>query len=154
NDCCFPFFGIATIQPEHGRSVEVGATWQSAATSASATLYRNRVRNLIGFDPDPNQTDCPLGYFGCAANTSRARLQGATVAAGQRWGGLDVHATVDFLDARDADTGVRLARRAAHQETLTADYAIGAWSLGGSILDVGSRPDGGVVLGGYALVDL
>ncbi|MEO8921354.1 MAG: TonB-dependent receptor, partial [Caldimonas sp.] len=154
NDCCFPLFGIATIQPEHGRSVEVGATWQSAATSASATFYRNRVRNLIGFDPDPNRTDCPPGFFGCAANTSRARLQGATVAAGQRWGGFDVHATVDFLDARDVDTGIRLARRAAHQETLAADYAIGAWSLGGSILDIGSRPDGGVVLGGYALVDL
>jgi vitamin B12 transporter len=154
NDCCYPFFGIATIQPEHGRSIEVGASWQSATTSASATLYRNRIRNLIGFDPDPNLTDCPPGYFGCAANTSRARLQGATLGATQRWGGLDVRASVDLLDARDADSGVRLTRRAAHQETLAADYAVGMWSVGGSILDVGSRPDSGVVLGGYALVDL
>lgn len=154
NDCCFPFFGIATIQPEHGRSVEVGATWQSGATSAAVTLYRNRVRNLIGFDPDPQGTDCPPGFFGCAANTSRARLQGATLSGSQRWGGLDVRANVDFLDARDADTGQRLTRRAAHQETIAADYATGAWSVGGSILDVGSRPDSGVVLGGYAVVDV
>ena len=154
NDCCYPLFGVATIQPEHGRSIEVGTSWQSGGTSASATLYRNRVRNLIGFDPDPTQMDCPAGFFGCAANTSRARLQGATLAAAQRWGGLDVHASIDLLDAIDTDTGMRLARRAAHQETLAADYAAGAWSFGGSILDIGSRPDGGVVLGGYALVDL
>jgi vitamin B12 transporter len=154
NDLYFPFFGVATIKPERGRSVEIGAAWQSGSTSASATLYRNRVRDLIGFDPDPNMTDCPPGFFGCAANTARARLQGATLAAAQRWGGLDLRATVDLLDATDADTGVRLARRAAHQETLAADYAAGAWSVGASILDVGSRPDAGVVLGGYALVDL
>ncbi len=153
NDTSYPFFGIATIKPERGRSMEVGANWQSGTTSAALTLYRNRVRDMIGFDPDPNGTDCPQGFFGCAANTSRARLQGATLSIGQRWGDLEVRGTADLLDAVDADTGVRLARRAAHQETLAADYAIGAWSIGGSLLDVGSRPDG-VVLGGYALLDL
>ena len=30
----------------------------------------------------------------------------------------------------------------------------GAWRFGASALFVGSRPDGGVVLGGYAVVDL
>jgi len=153
NDTSFPFFGIATIRPERGRSVEVGANWESGTTSAALTVYRNRVKDLIGFDPDPNGTDCPPGYFGCAANTSRARLQGASLSIGRRWGDLEVRGTADLLDAVDADTGVRLARRAAHQETLSADYAVGAWSLGGSLLDVGSRPDG-VVLGGYALLDL
>ena len=154
NDTGYPFFGIPTIKPERGRSIEVGANWQSGTTSAAFTVYRNRVRDLIGYDPDPNGTDCPPGFFGCAANTARARLQGATLSVGQRWGGLDVRATADLLDAVDADTGVRLTRRAAHQETLAADYASGAWSIGASLLDVGSRPDGGVVLGGYAIVDL
>jgi vitamin B12 transporter len=153
NDTSYPFFGIATIRPERGRSVEVGANWQAGTTSAALTVYRNRVRDLIGFDPDPNHTDCPPGFFGCAANTSRARLQGATLSIGQGWGDLEIRGTADLLDAVDADTGVRLARRAAHQETLSADYTTGVWSLGGSLLDVGSRPDG-VVLGGYALLDL
>ena len=154
NDTGFPFFGIPTIKPERGRSIELGANWESGTTRAALTVYRNRVKDLIGFDPDPNGTDCPPGYFGCAANVARARLQGATLSVGQRWGGLDVRATADLLDATDADTGVRLARRAAHQETLAVDYANGAWSIGGSLLDVGSRPDGGVVLGGYATFDL
>ena len=155
NDLFYPGFGVSTVQPERGRSIEVGAQWQSGGTSASATVYRNDVEDLIGVQQDP--TMCPPDpafAFGCAANTGRARLQGATLSGTQRWGGLDVRAIIDFLDAKDRDTGQRLVRRAAHQETLAADYQTGAWSFGGSVLDIGSRPDGGIVLGGYALVDV
>jgi vitamin B12 transporter len=145
---------VSTIKPERGRSVEVGTEWHSGDTSASATVYQNKVKDLIGFDPDPNGTDCPVGDFGCAANTDRATLRGATLMGAQVWGGFTLRGTVDFLNAKDDATGFRLARRAAHQETLAANYASGAWTAGASILDVGSRPDGGVVLGGYAVVDL
>ena len=155
NDLYFPGYGVATVRPERGRSYEIGAAWQSGATSATATIYRNSVRDLIGYQADRSFCPADPAYdFGCAGNTSRARLQGATLSGAQRWGGLELRATVDFLDARDTDTGVRLTRRAAHQEALAADYAVGAWTLGGSVLDVGSRPDSGVVLDGYALVDL
>lgn len=154
NDLFYPLFGITTLKPESGRSIELGVNWQSGTTSASATLYRNRVRDLIGYDPDPTGIHCPAGYFGCAANTSRARLEGATLSAVQRWAGIDFRASLDFLDAKDADTGVRLARRAAHQETLAADYDAGSWRIGASVLDIGARPDGGETLGGYATVDL
>ena len=46
---------------------------------------------------------------------------------------------------------MRLPRRAAHQESAGADYVAGAWRFGASALFVGSRPDGGVVLGGYGV---
>jgi len=155
NDLSYPNFGVATIQPERGKSFEVGFAWQAGDTSASATLYRNDVKNLIGFQPDPTQCPPDPAYsFGCADNTGRARLQGATLTGEQRWGGLNLRAIVDFLDATDLDTGTRLPRRAAHQETISADYATGPWTLGGSVVGVGSRPDAGVVLGGYALVNL
>jgi vitamin B12 transporter len=155
NDLAFPGFGVPTIQPERGKSVEVGASWRGDDASVSATIYRNRVRDLIVFEPD--RTFCPPDPsfdFGCAANVGRARLQGATFAATGRWRGVDLHANVDLLDATDADTGVRLQRRAAHQESIAADYATGAWRLGAAMLFVGSRPDSGVVLGGYGIVDL
>ncbi len=154
NDLAYPFFGVPTIRPERGRSVELGAEWQADGTSASATLYRNRVRQLIGYDPDPTGTRCPPFYFGCAANVSRAVLQGATIAATRRFGNLDLRATVDFLDATDAATHVRLPRRAAHQETLSADWNFDTWRVGAALLDIGSRPDGGLVLGGYGVLDL
>ena len=156
NDLFYPGFGVATIEPERGRSFEFGVAWQSGASSASATVYRNHVRNLIGYQPD--RTFCPVDPafdFGCAGNISSARLQGATLTGAQQWGGLNVRATVDFLDATDSDTGVRLIRRAAHQESLAADYDFGAWTVGASVLSIGSRPDsGGVVLGGYGVVDV
>jgi len=155
NDLAFPGFGVATIQPERGRSVEAGASWQGDAATLSATVYRNRVHDLIVFEPD--RTFCPPDpayNFGCAANRQRARLQGATLTATGRWRQLDLRANVDFLDAKDEDTGERLPRRAAHQESVGADYVADAWRVGGAALFVGSRPDTGVVLGGYAVFDL
>ena len=155
NDLHFPGFGIATIQPERGSSIEAGVAWQSGADNASLTVYRNQVRNLINFQPD--RTFCPADpafNFGCAGNVGRARLQGATLAGAKRWGDLSVRATVVLLDAKDADSGQRLGRRAAQQESLAADYDVGRWRLGGSLLFVGSRPDGGVVLGGYGTLNL
>ena len=158
NDLFYPGYGVTTVQAEHGRSVEVGVNWQRGDTSAAVTVYRNRVRNLITYQPD--RSFCPPAHafdFGCAGNVGRAKLQGATITAGQRWGGLDVRTTIDFVDATNADTGRRLARRAAHQENLSADYAIGAWTVGGALLVVGRRPDtenGSASLGGYGVVDL
>ncbi len=154
NDLYYPGYGVATIRPERGRSVEIGVVWQDGSSGASATAYRNHVRDLIVFEPDPTQTRCPPGTFGCAANTGRARLQGATVTATQRWRGFDARLSLDLLDAKDADTGQRLARRAAHQETVALGYAAGPWRAGASLLVVGSRPDADVVLGGYAITDL
>jgi len=154
NDLAFPNFGVPTIRPERGESVEAGAAWQGQDASVSVTVYRNNVRDLIGFEPDPAKCPDPSFTSGCAANTSRARLQGATIAATARWLGVDLRGNVDFLDATDADTGVRLPRRAAHQESVGADTTRGAWRFGAAMLFVGSRPDSGVVLGGYALVDL
>lgn len=154
NDLYYPGYGVSTLKPEQGRSAELGLAWASGGSSASATVYRNRVRDLIGYDPDPNGTNCPSGYFGCANNISKATLKGATLTGAHRWGGFSLRAAVDFLDAKDDLTQARLNRRAAHQESLSADYDGGAWTAGVSVTDVGARPDGGKNLGGYAFVDL
>ncbi len=155
NDLFYPGYGVDTLRPEKGRSLEAGVAWRVAATEASATVFQNKVRDLIGYQPD--RAFCPAdpSYdFGCAGNVSRARLQGATLSASQRWGALSLRGSIDFLDAKDADSGQRLARRAAHQESLTADYAVGAWNLAASVLGVGARPEGGVTLGSYQTLDL
>ena len=113
------------------------------------------MRDLIGFEPDRSFCPADPAYdFGCARNIGRARLQGASLAAAHRWSRWSLRATVDFLDATDEATGQRLARRAAHQESLAADYESGAWSFGVAVLDVGARPDAGVLLGAYQTLDL
>lgn len=154
NDLYFPNYGVDTLEPEKGRSLEVGLAWQGVASHAGITVYRNKVRNLIGYNPDPDGTECPAGYFGCADNVARATLKGVTIEGAHRVGDLRLRAAVDVLDAKDDDSGTRLARRAAHQETLSADYDTGVWSVGASLMFVGARPDGDVRLGGYGTVDL
>jgi vitamin B12 transporter len=155
NDLYYPGYGIPDIQPEHGRSVEVGLVWQADDSAASVTLYQNRVRNLIVYQPDRSFCPADPAYdFGCAGNVDRARLQGATLTASHRWGGLHLSGTIDFLDAIDTTTGERLPRRADHQESVSADYAIGAWTVGAALLDVGARPDSGSTLADYATIDL
>ena len=155
NELYFPGFGVADIKPERGRSLELGINWRTGDSEASATVYQNRLRDLIFYETD--RTLCPTdpAYdFGCARNIGRARLQGATLSGAQRWGAWRVSGTVDFLDAKDTDTGARLTRRAAHQESLAADYGIGAWNVGAALLAVGARPDGAVTLASYVTLDL
>ena len=44
NDLYYPGYGVATLQPERGRSIEAGLAWRDAASEATATVYRNRVQ--------------------------------------------------------------------------------------------------------------
>ncbi|MBA4178381.1 MAG: TonB-dependent receptor [Leptothrix sp. (in: Bacteria)] len=153
NDLYYPGYGVATLQPERGRSAEVGLGWKGATGEAAATLWRNRVRELVGYESDA--TKCPPGYsFGCAANVNRARLQGLTLNGAQRHGAWALRAQVDFLEARDRATGARLARRAAHQATLGAEWTQAAWTVGASLLRLGERPDGGKRLAAETTLDL
>jgi vitamin B12 transporter len=155
NDLYYPGFGVATIRPEQGRSVELGLNWTSGDSSASATVYRNKVRNLIGYVFDTTGAICPVGYdMGCNANVSRALLKGVSLLGAHRLGDFHLQATVDFLDARDRLTGSRLPRRAAHQESVSVDYTPGVWSVGATLTDIGARPDTVQPLGAYALLDL
>ena len=155
NDTDFPFYGHHDIRPEKGRSAELGLNWRSGASSASATVYRNKVKDLIVYTPDA--TLCPASddfAFGCAANVGKATLKGATLTGAHRLGNWNFAANVDFLDAKNDETGARLIRRAAHQESVSVDYDTGAWSAGATVTDIGKRLDTAGNLGGYALLDL
>ena len=155
NDLVFPGYGVATIRPEHGRSIEAGVNGSVDGAELSATVWRNRVRDLIGYEPDFNR--CPPGpayAFGCASNIGSAQLQGLTLAAAQRWGGFALRGTVDLLDAKDRATGARLARRAAHQESVDASWQRGPLSFGAALLRLGARPDGGKMLAAETTLDL
>jgi vitamin B12 transporter len=157
NDLVFPDFGVPSLKPERGRSVEAGLVWRGDTADAQFTVYRNRVRDLIGYQADASL--CPgvpgQNYaFGCAGNVARATLQGATIGGAQRFGALALRGTVDVLDAKDDDTKQRLPRRAAHQESLSADWDGGAWTTGAAVLRLGGRVDGGAALAPETTLDL
>jgi vitamin B12 transporter len=157
NELYYPGYGVTSITPERGRSVELGVNWRGAqGGEAALTVYRNRVTNLIGYESNASQCPVDLAYqYGCARNIGRAQLQGATLSGAHQIGAWRVSATLDALDAKDLDTNKRLTRRAAHQETAALDYQGGHWSLGAALLAVGSRPDvGNTELGSYETLDL
>lgn len=153
NDLYFPGFGIVTLSPERSRSIEAGVNFRDANRSASATVYVNKVSDLIGYQSDPAL--CPPGFnFGCAGNTSRALLKGITLQGVQPWGDFIFSLTLDWLDAKDDNTGQTLPRRASNQQTLAVDWNQGPWQMGATLLNVGSRPDAGQLLPSYALLNL
>ena len=153
NDLYFPDFGIVALKPERSRSIEAGLNYQAEQTSVAATAYYNKVSDLIGYQADPSQ--CPAGFnFGCAGNTSRALLQGLTVQGVQQLGNFQFTLALDWLNAKDTDTDERLPRRASNQQTLAVDWNEGPWQLGGTLLNVSSRPDAGVQLPAYQLLNL
>jgi vitamin B12 transporter len=153
NDLYFPGYGVETVQPERSRSVEIGVGYQREQTSINATAYHNKVSDLIGYQADPAL--CPPGFaFGCANNVSQARLQGVTVQGVQQWGDLQFTLALDWLDAKDTITDMDLPRRASHQQTFAVDWNRGPWQLGATLVNVGSRPDAGVIVPSYLLVNL
>jgi vitamin B12 transporter len=155
NDLYYPGYGVPTLQPEEGRSVEAGLDWKREGSDASLTLYRNRVSDLIGYESDRSYCPPDPSYdYGCARNIRNATLAGATLSARHRVDALALKAQFDWLDATDDDTGARLARRASRQATLGADWAAGPWSLGASVLYLGERPDAGKELAAETTLDL
>jgi vitamin B12 transporter len=153
NELYYPNYG-APVDPERSSSIEAGLRWRDGDSSAGVTVYRNRVRDLIGYEPSPAACgDAAYYSFGCAANIGRARLQGLTVDAAHRIGAWSARATLDLLDAKDLATGDRLARRAAHSGSAGVAWSAGAWSAGADLVGVGARPEGGR-LASYEVLDL
>ena len=158
NDLVFPGFGVPTLRPERGTSGEIGADALFDAGEASLTVYHQRLRDLIAYEP--NAALCPPDpsyAFGCARNVKRARIQGATLSGRLRASALpdwQLRGTLDWLDAIDLDTGARLPRRAASQQSLGIGWRRGVWSAGADVLRVGARPDSGVVLSATTTLDL
>jgi vitamin B12 transporter len=151
----YPGYGVSSLQPERGRSVEAGLSWREGGGEASVTVYRNRVSDLIAYEPDRSRCPADPAYdFGCAANVNRATLQGVTLGAAYRAGAVVMKAQYDYLDASDDASGQSLARRAENQGTLGADWTTCAWTWAASVLYVGTRPDGGKTLGAETTLDL
>ena len=149
----FSEYGSAGLQPEKSRNLELGLHWERGASRLGATLYRNRVRDLINFGaPGP----C-VGVYGCYENAGNARLQGLSLTGAQRLGRVNLSASLDLQQPKNLDTGRRLARRAQRTLKLAADTRVADWILGAEWqLASGRWEDAGntTSLAGYGTVNL
>lgn len=153
------------------RTVEAGARWKSAASSATLALYRTINRDDILFR-SAGQTQ--HGYF---ANFSRTRHQGLDFSASMRAGAAELRVAYSYLDAaydaagslftgtRDVaiTPGTRITDLPRHTLKVGADWrAVPGLTLGASVtavsrLTVQGNEDGAHPewrIGGHALLSL
>lgn len=150
NDLYYPldfgYVGNPNLQPESARNREFALHHKSTIGQVSATWYRNDVKNLISW----SGATSPV-------NVGKARIEGLTLAYAGYLAGYDVAGSVDLLDAKDASTGKRLARRASERLNLSLGRSVGAWEWRGEWQAVGARYDNNsntTRLGGYTLVNM
>lgn len=144
NQLYFPGFGNPLLQPEEGRNTDVGVSWSSAGHTVKLVRYDNRIRGFITAGRLP-------------ANVPRARIDGWTLSYDGTVGDLLLRASVDKLDPRNEVSGLLLPRRSDRQAMLGADYRVGAWKFGGTLLHAGERFDdvGNTFrIGGHTTLDL
>ncbi len=128
NQLYYPDFGTPSLQPEKGRNLDLGVTYSENGQTVKLVHFDNKLQGFITGSTK-------------AESIPRARIKGWTLGYDGAFGPLNLRATVDALDPRNELTGKLLQRRARNQFSLGADYTTGAWTFGGSLLNVGSRFD-------------
>lgn len=149
----FSVYGVATLQPESSRNLDLGVRYSQGSNSFGVVAYRTTVDNLITFS---SPGTC-ASSFGCYANTARAEYSGVTITGTTMWDGVNLSASLDVQDPRDLSADKQLARRAKQHGTLTADTRVGRWQLGAEAQFSGERFDNvnnKLVLPGYSLFNL
>ena len=149
------FSGNAALRPERSKSYDIGLDQNfGRQVTASVTLFSRDTRSQINFD------NATFTY----GNIDRTRAKGAEVSLALRpVEALSLTAAYSYIDAHDrspgsANFGKRLARRAEHAVSVSADYA---WSFGLStgvtLTHVGDSfedPANAIPLQGYVLAGL
>jgi len=129
----FPFSGNASLQPEHGKSTEIGYDHALGDKGLfSITLFHARYRDLIVFD---NVT-----YT--FANIGRARTQGAEISL-TRNVGQSYYSSMNYtyLDTKQDDTGEELLRRPKHSGSIFIGRRAGKTDTNIALVHTGSRLD-------------
>lgn len=144
NQLYFPNFGNPLLQPEKSKSVDVALHYSQAGHNVKLVRFDNKIRGFI--------TSTTV-----AANIPRARIEGWTLGYERQFDNLMLRASADSLDPRNELTGKQLARRNTAQISLGADYKVGPWQFGGTLLNAGSRFDNAAnttLLSGYTVIDI
>lgn len=149
----FSAYGFAGLQPETSHNLELGLKHAWQGRSWSVVAYRNRVSNLINF----GAAGTCASAFGCYENTGRASYAGVTLAGAYPLGAVRLHGSFDWMNPKNRDTGLQLARRAQRQAKAGLDTRWQQWTLGAQAQLVAHRFDDAKNtkrLGGYGVLNL
>jgi vitamin B12 transporter len=127
----FPGSGNPGLQPEDGRSWELGLEREAGGWRLALTGFENRLRNLIDFDFATFRN----------VNVGRARSRGVEAEIGFRRGIFAAALNGTWLDAEDLATGLALLRRAEESANLQVTARPGPWTFNLVARYVGDRAD-------------
>ena len=152
NDLYFPdFFGFPTsnpdLKPEKSDNVEASLHYQGNNTTASVTVYENKIRNLIALD---SITFIPF-------NVNKADIKGVTIVASRHLGNWELNGSADIQSARDDETDNLLVRRANRHGNLNLAYTWQDWRFGAEVVSSSARyndSDNLLRMGGYTIFNL
>ncbi len=156
NDLYYPLtfgsYGNPNLQPEESRNREAAIHFETGLHHLSATWFLNRVENLISW-----QETAPKSRKYTPVNVGNARLEGVTLAYEGQVGSFNLQANYNYLDPRDADTGLQLARRATNYGSASVGQLLGPWEWRVELVASDRRFDNAAnttKLAGYALTNL
>jgi len=118
------------LRPQTSQDLELGARWTHAQGSVEARLWRSRLSDEIGFDPQAIGPSSPFGFNGANINFDPTRRQGLELDALQRLSAslsLGVHAALrraEFRAGPHAGRDVPLVPERVL--TLRADWKVAA----------------------------
>jgi vitamin B12 transporter len=154
NDLYFPGYSNPDLAPEKGRSIEGGlrhtVNWGALRGEWSATVWENRVRDLIVFTCHDTGVCRP-------ENIDRAQLRGVTLAGNFNFYDFGVASSIDRQSPKNKETGAWLPRRAQTYGSITVSKTIGTVYSAVNIVAGSKRYDDAantVRLGGYGVVNL
>ena len=157
NDLYFPpyldfFTGlpVATsnpnLEPEKSDNIEVNLRYQHANTTASATVFENRIRNLIALDSN----FVPF-------NANKVKIQGVSFAASTQIDQFDISASADFQSPRNRENDSLLVRRANRNGKLNVGYTWQDWYFGTEVISASKRYNDNantLSMGGYTVFNV
>lgn len=116
--------GNPLLKPERSKNTELGLTFQSEATKASATIYRNVVKDII---VNSYNADIELVK---PVNVNSAFLRGLSLQGSQRFASWTFSGVFDALHAKDTGANLYLPRRVPRTASLDVTRSLGAWNYG------------------------
>jgi vitamin B12 transporter len=146
----FTYAGNPNLEPERSRSVEAGVRYADGPWRAGATVFAQRIRDLIATNATGSTVE----------NINRARIDGLTLDGSWRAGAWQASAQWTHQRALDEASDAWLLRRARNHARAALTWTDGPWRAGAEWAASGARDDtdfatfGRVRLGGYGLVNL
>ena len=145
--------GNPDLLPEDSEIFELGARGDYSSWKWEASIYQNRIDNLIEWAPSGSEE---YPYQWVPSNVSSAKIKGGEFSADTNIGGWDITTSFSYTDPRNQKTDKMLQKRAKKKFTFDIDRSFSRWDAGASFNATSKRytnTTNTASLGGYGLLD-